>query len=30
MAKFSDKLKVPKGEKITLKEPGVLNVPDNP
>lgn len=30
MSKYSDKLKVPAGEKITLKSPGVLNVPNNP
>jgi isocitrate dehydrogenase len=30
MPKYSDKLNVPKGDKITLKSPGVLNVPDNP
>jgi len=31
MANFSDRLKVPSdGVKITLKSPGVLNVPDNP
>ncbi len=30
MSKYSDKLKVPAGEKITLRSPGVLNVPDNP
>lgn len=31
MTKYSEKLKVPKeGKKITLKSPGVLEVPDNP
>ncbi len=30
MSKYSEKLKVPAGDKITLKSPGVLSVPDNP